>query len=156
MGTISSPLRPLRVKSVGTLNPLSQKPGQTWTSPHWTLTLSIGSTNLACTSRIYTMGILFTTLYPLCPKQTRITRSSWQTGSTCVMAVLMRPPTPLSTCALSQTHLPLPYPSSQSQLSISGMRGTYMMTGLWPVLLCLMTPNCKQLQMASVKHTMLV
>jgi hypothetical protein len=57
---------------------------------------------------------------------------------------------------LSQTRLPLLYPSSQLQLSASGMRGTSMMTGLQPILLCLTTPNCEQLWMAFVRHTMLV
>jgi hypothetical protein len=36
----------------------------------------------------------------------------------------MQPPTPPSASALLQTRLPLPYPSSQSQLSASGMRET--------------------------------
>jgi hypothetical protein len=44
----------------------------------------------------------------------------------------------------------------QLRLSASGMRGTYMMTGLQPVFLRLTTPNCKQLQTGSVKPTMLV
>jgi hypothetical protein len=67
----------------------------------------------------------------------------------------MWPPTLLSACALLQTCLPLPYPSSQSQLSTSGMRGTSTMTGLQPVLLHLTMPNCEQLQMEFVKPTML-
>jgi hypothetical protein len=50
----------------------------------------------------------------------------------------------------------LPYPSSQLWLSVSGMRGTSTVTGLQPVLLHLMTLNCKQLQMAFVRHIMLV
>jgi hypothetical protein len=101
------------------------------------LTLSIGSTNLACAPRIFTMGASSMILYPLCQKQTRITRSSWLTRSTCFAAVLMRPPSPPSASALSQMHLPLPYPSSQLRLSTSGMRGTSMMTGLQLVWLCL-------------------
>jgi hypothetical protein len=71
------------------------------------------------------------------PKTDRITRNSWPTGST-------------------QMCLPLPYPSSQLWPSASGMRGTFTMTGLQPVLLRLTMPNCKQLRMASIKHTMLV
>jgi hypothetical protein len=122
-------------------------------SVHWTLTLSMGSTNLACAPRIYTMGALSMTLCPLCPKQTRIT---WPTRSTCFTAVWMWPPTPHSTSALSEMCLHLPYPSSQSWLSTSGMRGTSMTTGQHLVLLCLMTLNCKQSQMASVRPTMLV
>jgi hypothetical protein len=78
------------------------------------------------------------------------------TGSTCFTAVSMWPPTPPSTSVLLQTHLPLPYPSSQLRLSASGMRGTSTTTGLQPVLLRLTTPNCKQSWMASVKPTMLV
>jgi hypothetical protein len=116
----------------------------------------INRTNLACTPRIYTMGASSMTLCPLHPKQTRITRSSWPTGSTCFTAVLMWPPTPPSASALLQTRLPLPYPSSQSQLSTSGVRGTSTTTDLQLVLLCLTTPNCKQSQTASVKPTMLV
>jgi hypothetical protein len=69
---------------------------------------------------------------------------------TCKVAV------PSSASALLQTHLPHPYPSSQLQRSTSGMRGTSMTTGLQLVFLCLTTPNCKQLWMGSVKHTMLV
>jgi hypothetical protein len=61
-----------------------------------------------------------------------------------------------STSALLQTCLPLPYPSSQSQPSASGMRGTSTTTGLQLVLLRLTMPNCEQSQMASIKHTMLV
>jgi hypothetical protein len=56
------------------------------------------------------MGALSTILYPLHPKRTRITRSSWPTRSTCFMAALMRPPAPPNTSALSQTRPPLPYP----------------------------------------------
>jgi hypothetical protein len=82
--------------------------------------------------------------------------SSLPTGSTCFMAVSMQPPTPPIASALLQTCLPLPCPSNQLQLSTSGMRGTYMMTGLWLVLLHLTMPNCKQLQVASIRHTMLV
>jgi ribosomal protein S27E len=67
----------------------------------------------------------------------------------------MRPPTLLNTCALSQTCLPLSYPSNQLWISTSGMRGTSMMTGLQLVLLCLTTLNCEQLQMAFSRPTML-
>jgi hypothetical protein len=66
------------------------------------------------------------------------------------------PPTPPNTSALSQTHPPLPYPSSQSWLSTSGMRGTSMTTGLQPVLLRLTMLNCKQLQTVFNRSTMLV
>jgi hypothetical protein len=118
--------------------------------------LDFSSLDLDPIPRIYTMGTLSMILYPLHPRQTRITRNSWLTGSTCFTAVLMQPPTLPSVFALSQTCLPLPYPSSQLWLSTSGMRGTSMTTGLQPVLLHLTTPNCEQLWMASVRHTMLV
>jgi hypothetical protein len=78
------------------------------------------------------------------------------TESSCFVAVLMWPPTLPSMCALSLTCLPLPYPSSQSQLSASGTKGTSMTTGQQPVLPHLTTPNCKLLWMDFVKHTMLV
>jgi hypothetical protein len=102
------------------------------------------------------MGILSITLYPLCPRQTRITINSWTTASTCFAAVWMWPPTHPSTCALSLMHLSLPYPCSQLWLFASGTRGTSTMTGLLLVLPCLMVPNCEQLQMGSVRPTMLV
>jgi hypothetical protein len=101
------------------------------------------------------MGVLSTILYPLCLRQTRLKRNSWTTGSTCFAAVWMWPPTHPNACALSPTHLPLPYPSSQLWLSASGTRGTSMTTGQRLVLLCLTMPNCKQLQMEFVRHTML-
>jgi hypothetical protein len=53
-------------------------------------------------------------------------------------------------------YLFLAYPSSQSWLSASGMRGTSTTTGLQLVLLCLTMPNCEQLRTASVRPTMLV
>jgi hypothetical protein len=102
------------------------------------------------------MGVLSTTLCPLCLSQTRITRNSWMTTSTCFAAVWMQPPTHPSMCTLSLTCLPLPYPSNQLWLSTSGMRGTSTTTGLQPVLLGLTMPNCEQLQMESVRPTMLV
>jgi hypothetical protein len=102
-----------------------------------------------------TMGTSSTTLYPLHPRQIGIARNSWMIASTCFTAVSTWPPTLPSTCALSQTHLPLPYPSSQSQPSASGMRGTSMTTGLQLVLLCLTMFNCKQLQTGSGRPTML-
>jgi hypothetical protein len=83
-------------------------------------------------------------------KRTRITRNSWLTRSTCFTAVSMRSPIPPRASVLSQTHLPLPYPSSQLWCPASGMRGTSTTTGLQPVLLHLTTPNCKQSQMVSV------
>jgi hypothetical protein len=70
--------------------------------------------------------------------------------------VWMWPPTHPSTCTSSPTHLPLPYPSSQLQLSASDTRGTSTMTGLQPVLPCLTMPNCKQSQLGYTRHTMLV
>jgi hypothetical protein len=100
------------------------------------------------------MGISSTILYPLCPRQTRIIRSSWTTRSTCFTAVLMWPPTHPSACVLSLTCLPLPYPSSQLWLSTSGMRGTPIMTGQLPVLLHLTILNCKQSQMEFVRPMM--
>jgi hypothetical protein len=102
------------------------------------------------------MGTSSMTLCPLRPKQTRTIRNSWLTGSTCFAVASMRPPTPLSASASLQTHLPLPYPSSQLRLSASGMRGTSMTSGLQPVFVHLTTPNCEQSQTGSVKPTMLV
>jgi hypothetical protein len=61
---------------------------------------------------------------------------------------------PQRICIVTDTSTP--YPSSQSRLFASGIRGTSMTTGLWPVFLHLTTPNCKQLQTGSVKPTMLV
>jgi hypothetical protein len=83
------------------------------------------------------MGTLSMTLYPLHQRQTRITRNSWLTRSICFMAALMRPPTLPNVFALSQTCLPLPYPSSELRLSTSGMRGTSTTTGLQPVSLAM-------------------
>jgi hypothetical protein len=60
---------------------------------------------------------------------------------------------PQHVCIVTDVSTP---PSSQSQLSISGMRGTSTTTGLQPVLLHLTMPNCKQLWTASIRHTMLV
>jgi hypothetical protein len=91
-----------------------------------------------------------------CACGSKKSRRDGPTESTCFTAVWMQPPTPPSASALLQMCLPLPYPSSQLWFSASGMRGTFTMTGLQPVLLCLTTPNCKQLRMASVKPTLLV
>jgi hypothetical protein len=62
---------------------------------------------------------------------------------------------PQHICIVTDMSTP-PYPSSQSWLSASGMRGTSTTTGLQPVLLRLTTPNCEQSRTGSVKPTMLV
>jgi hypothetical protein len=102
------------------------------------------------------MGALSTILSPLLPRQTRIVRNSWKTASTCCKAAWMWPPTLPNMSALSWTHQPLIYPSSQLQPSASSMRGTSIMTGLLLVLLRLMMPNCKQSQMGFVRLTLSV